>query len=98
MENLPPLRWRIQERCNRLNFSPKPVGSICGGVLVLRTVSNYDRQPRGMTAAESLANQRVSKFGAYLPSLESAYAVGHVVVSELLGHWPQYSETVAGVK
>ena len=67
-------------------------------VLVLRTVSNYDRQPQGMTAAESLANQRVSKFGAYLPSLESAYAVGHVVVSELLAHWPQYSETVAGVK
>jgi purine nucleoside permease len=53
-------------------------------VLVLRTVSNYDRQPVGMTAAESLAAQRVSKFGAYLPSLESAYAVGHVVVKELL--------------
>jgi len=53
-------------------------------ILVLRTVSNYDRQPRGMTAAESLAAQRVSKFGAYLPSLESAYAVGHVVVKELL--------------
>jgi purine nucleoside permease len=65
-------------------------------VLVLRTVSNYDRQPQGMTAAESLANQRVSKYGAYLPSLESAYTVGHVVVSELLTHWPQYSKAVAG--
>ena len=65
-------------------------------VMVLRTVSNYDRQPRGMTAAESLASQRVSKFGAFLPSLESAYAVGHVVVNELLSHWPQYAETVAG--
>lgn len=60
-------------------------------VLILRTVSNYDRQPRGMSAAESLAAQRVSKFGAYLPSLESAYTVGHVVVSELLNHWPKYS-------
>jgi purine nucleoside permease len=67
-------------------------------VMVLRTVSNFDRQPRGMTAAESLANQRVSKYAAYLPSLESAYTVGHVVVNELLTHWPQYSQVVAGVK
>jgi len=65
-------------------------------ILLLRTVSNYNRQPRGMTAAESLAYQRVSKFGAYLPSLESAYRVGHVVVSELLAHWPQYEQTVIG--
>jgi purine nucleoside permease len=65
-------------------------------VLILRTVSNYDRQPRGMSAADSLAAQRVSKFGAYLPSLESAYTVGHAVVSELLGHWPKYERTVAG--
>ncbi len=67
-------------------------------VMVLRTVSNYDRQPRGMTAAESLANQRVSKFGAFLPSLESAYTVGHVVVNELLSHWPLYAETIAGTE
>ncbi|MGA2166786.1 MAG: purine nucleoside permease [Terracidiphilus sp.] len=63
-------------------------------ILVLRTVSNYDRQPRGMSAAESLANQRVSKFGAFLPSLENAYTVGHVVVNELLTHWAQYERTV----
>jgi len=65
-------------------------------VMVLRAVSNYDRQPRGMSAAESLAAQRVSRFGAFLPSLESAYTVGHVVVNELLTHWPHYAETVAG--
>ena len=65
-------------------------------ILILRTVSNYDRQPRGMSAAESLAAQRVSKFGAYLPSLESAYAVGHVVVSELLNHWPKYERSLTG--
>jgi len=63
-------------------------------VMILRTVSNYDRQPRGMSAAESLAAQRVSKFGAYLPSLEAAYAVGHAVVSELLNHWPTYAQTI----
>jgi purine nucleoside permease len=65
-------------------------------VMVLRTVSNYDRQPRGMTAAESLATQRIGKYSGYLPSLEAAYTVGHVVVNELLTHWPQYAETSIG--
>jgi purine nucleoside permease len=67
-------------------------------ILVLRTVSNFDQQPRGMSAAESLAAQRVSKFGAYLPSLESAYTVGHVVVNELLTHWPKYKDAAIGVE
>lgn len=57
-------------------------------VLVLRTVSNFDQQPRGMSAAESLAHQRVGTYSAYLPSLEAAYRVGHEVVSALLAHWP----------
>jgi purine nucleoside permease len=61
-------------------------------VLVLRTVSNFDQQPRGLTAAESLARQRIGAYGAYLPSLEAAYRVGHVVVQELLTHWPQYEQ------
>jgi purine nucleoside permease len=63
-------------------------------VLVLRTVSNFDQQPRGLTAAESLARQRIGAYGAYLPSLEAAYRVGHVVVQELLTHWQQYQQTV----
>jgi purine nucleoside permease len=61
-------------------------------ILVLRTVSNFDRQPRGMTAAESLATQRIGRYSGYLPSLEAAYTVGHVVVNELLTHWPQYAD------
>lgn len=60
-------------------------------ILVLRTVSNYDRQPRGMSAADSLARQRVGTYSAYLPSLEAAYKVGHTVVSELVGNWPKYA-------
>ena len=64
--------------------------------MVLRTVSNFDRQPRGMTAAESLATQRIGKYSGYLPSLEAAYTVGHVVVKELLTHWPQYERTTIG--
>ena len=59
-------------------------------VMVLRTVSNFDRQPTGMSAAESLANQRIGAYSGYLPSLEAAYTVGHTVVNELLTHWPQY--------
>jgi purine nucleoside permease len=62
-------------------------------VLVLRAVSNYDRQPRGLTAAESLARQRIGAYAAYLPSLEADYRVGHTVVNELLSHWTQYEAT-----
>ena len=65
-------------------------------ILVLRTVSNFDQQPRGMSAAESLAHQRIGSYSAYLPSLEAAYAVGHVVVNELLTHWPRYNTAVPG--
>jgi purine nucleoside permease len=56
-------------------------------VMVLRTVSNFDQQRPGVTAAESLAEQRVSKYGGYLASLESAYAVGHVVVDRIVQDW-----------
>ncbi|MGD0631506.1 MAG: purine nucleoside permease [Terracidiphilus sp.] len=72
-------------------------GRVDGGrILVLRAVSNFDRQPRGMTAAESLATQRIGKYSGYLPSLEAAYTVGHLVVHELLKHWPKYERTVIG--
>jgi purine nucleoside permease len=64
-------------------------------IMVLRTVSNFDRQPRGMSAAESLAHQRIGTYSAYLPSLEAAYTVGHVVVNELLTHWPKYLNVTA---
>ncbi len=60
-------------------------------VMALRTVSNFDQQPRGMSAADSLARQRVGTYSAYLPSLEAAYTVGHVVVNELISHWPRYA-------
>jgi purine nucleoside permease len=65
-------------------------------ILVLRTVSNFDQQPRGMSAAESLAHQRIGSYSAYLPSVESAYTVGHAVVKELLQHWNRYAGEVPG--
>ena len=63
-------------------------------VLVLRAVSNYDRQPMGLSASESLARQRIGAYAAYLPALEAAYRVGHEVVSELLAHWTRYEGTI----
>jgi purine nucleoside permease len=64
-------------------------------ILVLRTVSNFDQQPRGMSAAESLSHQRIGAYSAYLPALESAYTVGHTVVRELLSNWAKYSQGIS---
>jgi purine nucleoside permease len=60
-------------------------------ILVLRTVSNFDQQPNGFDAATSLASQRIGQYSGYLPSLEAAYSVGHVVVAELLANWPKHA-------
>jgi len=65
-------------------------------VLVLRTVSNFDRQPQEVTAVDSLARQRIGSYSAYLPALEAAYTVGHAVVNELLSGWPAYEHTIPG--
>jgi purine nucleoside permease len=65
-------------------------------ILVLRTVSNFDQQPKGMDAASSLASQRIGQYGAYLPSLEAAYTVGHTVTAELLKNWSLYATKVPG--
>jgi purine nucleoside permease len=67
-------------------------------VLVLRTVSNFDQQPKGMDAATSLSSQRIGQYGAYLPSLEAAYRVGHVVVGELIKNWGTTKSTIPGTK
>lgn len=63
-------------------------------VMVLRTVSNYDRQPRNSTAAENLARQRLGAYSAYLPALEADYRIGGAVVKELLAHWPTYEARI----
>lgn len=65
-------------------------------VLVLRTVSNYDQQPIGVTPAQSLVAQRSGLFGALLPALESDYAVGHIVVDTITNHWNRYRDHIPG--
>jgi purine nucleoside permease len=62
-------------------------------VLVLRTASNYDQQRVGVTAAESLGETKVSQYSAYMPSLEAAYRVGHVIVDELVAKWGETKNT-----
>ena len=52
--------------------------------LLLRTASNFDQQPPGVTAAESFETERHGAYTAYLPALEAAYTVGHRVVAEWL--------------
>jgi purine nucleoside permease len=52
--------------------------------LLLRTVSNYDMPPPGMTAAQSIAGMSQGSYSAYLPALEAAYRVGHHIVQLLL--------------
>lgn len=67
-------------------------------VLVLRTVSNYDQPPRGLTAAESLAEQKVGRYGAYLPAVEAAYSVGRPVVDAIVNHWDRYRDHLPSEK
>ena len=63
-------------------------------VLVLRTASNFDQQREGITAAASLAETKVSHYSAYIPALEAAYQVGHVVVDSLVMNWSQTREHI----
>jgi purine nucleoside permease len=56
-------------------------------VLVLRTVSNYDREAPGTTAAESLAAMAAGNYSAYMPALEAAESVGDKVVRDIVEHW-----------
>ncbi|NYF79319.1 purine nucleoside permease [Granulicella arctica] len=65
-------------------------------VLVLRTASNYDQQRQGITAAESMAETKITKYSAYLPSLENAYRVGHTIVDNLVANWPQTRDHIPG--
>ncbi len=58
-------------------------------VLVLRTVSNYDRQPPGTSAAESLKDLASGHYSAYMPALEAAEKVGDKVVRDIVENWSE---------
>jgi purine nucleoside permease len=65
-------------------------------VLVLRTASNYDVPKTGLSAAESIAQTQLGHYSAFIPSLESAYRVGHTVVDSIVGNWAEDQETIPG--
>jgi len=52
--------------------------------LLLRTASNFDRQPDGMTAEQSANSEKHAAFTGYEASLESAYMVGSRVAKAIL--------------
>ena len=56
-------------------------------VLILRTASNFDVPRAGLSAADSIAETKIGHYSAYLPSLDTAYRVGHVVVDSIVDHW-----------
>jgi purine nucleoside permease len=63
-------------------------------VLVLRTASNFDLPPPGVTPAENLALLKLGKgYTAYLPALEAAWCVGNTVVQDIVRNWSKYRET-----
>src|SRR5580704_5554235 len=67
-------------------------------VLVLRTVSNDDREPPGTTVADSLKTMVSGNYSAYLPALEAAQLVGDRVVRELIAHWAEHEAAIPSVR
>jgi purine nucleoside permease len=65
-------------------------------VLVLRTASDYDSPTGSMTAAESLARNKIGQYTGYLPALDAAWRVGRTVVTEIVKNWAQYRTTIPG--
>lgn len=63
-------------------------------VLVLRTVSNYDREAPGVSPAESLKQMVDGNYAAYNESLEAAERVGDKVVRDIVDHWPERESTI----
>jgi purine nucleoside permease len=63
-------------------------------VLVLRTVSNYDREAPGSTPAESLKSMFDANYAAYMPALEAAEIIGDKVVRDLVEHWADRESTI----
>jgi purine nucleoside permease len=58
-------------------------------VLVLRMISNYDRQAPGGTAVKSLQSMAGGDYTAYMPALNAAQTVGDKVVRDIVAHWPE---------
>lgn len=65
-------------------------------VLVLRTVSNYDREAPGETPADSLKRMATGNYPAFIESLEAAETVGDKVVRDIIEHWDERASKIPG--
>jgi purine nucleoside permease len=65
-------------------------------VLILRTASDFDQPVPGMTAAESLARNKIGSYTAFLPAIEAAWRVGNTVVAKLVENWKLYRDHIPG--
>ena len=65
-------------------------------VLVLRTVSNYDREAPGESPADSLKRMAAGNYPAFRESVEAAQIVGDKVVREIIQHWDQRAAKIPG--
>jgi purine nucleoside permease len=63
-------------------------------VLVLRTVSNFDRPAPGTSAIDSLKSMVAGSYSAYLPALEAAQLVGDRVVRYIVEHWRECATSI----
>lgn len=61
-------------------------------VLVLRTASNFDMQRPGLSAWESLAENRNQGYAGFSAAVESAWKVGSTVIHELVTNWKKYKD------
>jgi len=66
-------------------------------VLVLRTVSNYDREAPGVPVTESLQEMVSGNYSAYMPALEAAEIVGDKVVRDIVEHWSERESNIPHV-
>jgi purine nucleoside permease len=59
---------------------------------VLRTGSNFTMPPPGVSAARNLAGEHETSYSGLGPAVHAAYAVGSVVVDELVRNWSLYRD------
>ena len=60
-------------------------------IMVLRTVSNYSMPPKNETASWSTTAPYPEQGK---PALETAYTVGHAVISEIIAEWDEMESTI----
>lgn len=67
-------------------------------VMVLRAVSNFDREAPGTSAAESLKALTAGNYSAYFEALDAAEKVGDRVVREIVAHWSERETAIPRVQ